>query len=92
MTDHTEVVARIVAAVNAYNRPAAEAACDDFIAAMQDDEEPCPAKPVRAVLGALRRKRYFGLMERVGDNAIRSGQNDFQIRRQYAQALIEGRI
>ncbi len=47
------------------------------------------AAHAKADLGALRKKRQFRLMQRYGAAAIDAGTTDFQVRRQYAQALIE---
>ena len=40
-------------------------------------------------LGALRRRRQFALMQHYAEAVLASGTDDFQVRRQYAQALIE---
>jgi V8-like Glu-specific endopeptidase len=46
--------------------------------------------PLRTALGALRNKRYFDLMDRLASAALAAGQRDAQVRRQYAQGLIDG--
>jgi S1-C subfamily serine protease len=43
----------------------------------------------KAVLDALRRDRYFALMQRVADALIRFGSDSPAVQRQYAQALID---
>jgi subtilisin family serine protease len=50
---------------------------------------PYPQNHARTDLKALRRKRQFLLMRRYAEAALKSGTQDFQVRRQYAQALIE---
>jgi subtilisin family serine protease len=50
---------------------------------------PYPASSAKTDLKALRRKRQFLLMRRYAAAAQQSGTRDFQVRRQYAQALIE---
>jgi V8-like Glu-specific endopeptidase len=91
MVDQSPIAARIIQAIDAYDRPLVEEGCDLLVASIQEDDQPCPAALARKVVSALRRKKYFDLMERVADEAIRSGQRDPQLRRQYAQALIERR-
>lgn len=54
-----------------------------------DTGEPIGDKVGRQTLGTLRRKRHFGLMERVAEALRAAGLDDEQVRRQYAQALID---
>jgi len=41
------------------------------------------------ILDDLRTSRRFDLMQRVADSFIQSGQQDFKVRRQYAQSLLD---
>lgn len=77
------------AAASEFDRARAAESCGGLIAAILDDPAPPPAGAIRRVVSALRNKRYFDLMARVADAAIQGGQNDPQLRRQYAQSLIE---
>jgi hypothetical protein len=51
--------------------------------------EAIDANTARKILSTLRRKSYFGLMESVAEALHFTGQDDAQVRRQYAQALID---
>jgi hypothetical protein len=50
---------------------------------------PYPERHARADLNTLRRNRQFVLMERYAEMVVSSGTEDLEVRRQYAQALIE---
>lgn len=72
---------------NDYNR--GDSLLSSFSDHIAHRPSPYPAGSARADLKALRRKRQFLLMRRYATAALRSGTEDFQVRRQYAQALIE---
>jgi subtilisin family serine protease len=50
---------------------------------------PYPTEHARKDLATLRKKRQFELMRRYAELVVNSGNHDSQVRRQYAQALIE---
>src|SRR5262245_66453740 len=50
-----------------------------------------PATTAACILGKLRRKRFFELIEQLAETFRFVGTDDPQIRRQYAQALIDQR-
>lgn len=79
---------RLRAAVDAYDGERAAALCQELIDRLNDGEalEPGVGK---TVLASLRRKCYFELMEKVADALREAGLDDNQVRRQYAQALID---
>ena len=89
MTDYSDLVERIVRAAAEFDKPAATKACDDLIDGIRKDKEPPAVTPLKRTLSALRNKRYFDLMEAVAVAAIGAGQRDPQVRRQYAQGLID---
>ena len=93
MADYSEFIERVTIATSAFDKSAAETACGELIERIRRDAAAAPAPQIRKVLSALRNKRYVDVMERVADAAILSGQTDPQIRRLYAQALIDqGRL
>lgn len=80
------------AAAAAFDRPAVSALCRELIGLVRRSDTPFPEGTARAVLRTLRARRYFDLMQRVGDELIQAGQRAPQVRRQYAQALLDGGI
>ena len=89
MTEYSDIADRVSAAAEAFDRRTAADACQDAINRIRDDATPPPTRAVCRILRALRNKRYFDLMSGVADAAIQSGQTDPEVRRQYAQSLIE---
>jgi len=63
--------------------------CDDLVGHIHASVDRYGAEDAKQILSALRRKRYFDLMSRVADAFLRSGRCDPQLRRQYAQALLD---
>jgi len=86
--DAKNSVTELQRVVDAFDRPAAEELCDALIASTRS-EGLCPEKDAKNVLGILRRKRYFDLLQRVAEALIESGQDAPVVQRQYAQALID---
>jgi subtilisin family serine protease len=70
-----------------YNR--GEALVSAFSGHIEKRPYPYAAKHATTDLRALRKKRQFLLMRRYASAALASGTTDFEVRRQYAQALIE---
>ena len=86
--DQTRFLDGLRAAVDDSNRERTEELCDELIGHLDQDED-LEAGIGRKVLAALRRKCYFDLMERVAEALRDAGADDAQVRRQYAQALID---
>jgi hypothetical protein len=63
--------------------------CRELIAELTPPSFTFPLRQARGFLQILRGQRFFELMEDVATAFIASGQNDFQIRRQLAQAQID---
>ncbi len=82
-------VKRLDAAVNAFDRQEAGQLCEQLVSHLCSRKTPYPFEQAKSILGTLRRKRYFELITRVADTLIQTGQNNANIRRQYAQALID---
>lgn len=70
----------------------ASALCDELIAHLgaRSKAEPYPTGEAKRILNMLRKKRRFGLMQNVAEALMDSVENTLQIRRQYAQSLIDG--
>jgi hypothetical protein len=81
---------RLNAAVDRFDRDEAVRLTGEIVAALHAGEA-IDAITARKILGALRRKSYFEPMERVAEALHFTSQDDAQIRRQYAQALIDQR-
>jgi endonuclease G len=62
---------------------------DTLVAHLGRHDEPYPADAARADLKVLRNERQFLLMGNYAAAVIKSGTADFEVRRQYGQALIE---
>lgn len=79
---------RLKLALDKLDRLEATKLCDELLDRLQQDEVP-PLARASEILGALRRKRFHDLVERLAD-AFRSAQmEEPKIRRLYAQALID---
>lgn len=79
----------VAEAVNSYDQDRAAELCNDLIEHLHHRHDTYPFDDAKTVIGLLRRKRYFGLMQRVADACIQNGQNRPRIRREYAQSLLD---
>ncbi|HYE95761.1 MAG TPA: serine protease [Rubricoccaceae bacterium] len=84
-----DVLPALRAAADALDRDRVAELCGAFIAEVVAAPEPPPVATARAVLSTLRRKRFFAPMGRVADALLQAGQDDPQVHRQYAQALLD---
>ncbi len=82
-------IKELIEATNTFDRKSVEALCTKLIIHLRSIDKLYPSKASQKILRILRRKRYFDLMRMVADVLIQSGQDEPNIRRQYAQALIE---
>lgn len=76
-------------ALNSFNWIEAETICAGIIGRIKSDPELIPESSARRLLQYLRRKRCFQLMTALAEALLQSGLQTPQIRRQYAQALID---
>jgi S1-C subfamily serine protease len=83
-----EFLERLKTTVERFDRDGASLLCDELIAQLHRGTVLGDGMG-RRILALLRRKTYFGQMERVAESLLFTGQDDAQIRRQYAQALID---
>lgn len=86
--DQKDFLERLKAAVDAFDRERTAELCKELTDRIDQGEE-LEQGVGRKVLAALRRKCYFDLMEQVADALREAGFDDNQVRRQYAQALID---
>ncbi len=82
-------VKELEAAVKIFDRKLADELCTQLIEHLRSRARPYPYDASKKTLSALRRKRYFDLISRVADVLIQTGQDRPNIRRQYAQALLD---
>jgi hypothetical protein len=87
-TNPKSFVKELEVAVSTFDLQRAEELCDKLAIYLRSRAKPYPFVESKTILGILRRKRYFDLIVKVGDLLIQTGQNQVNIRRQYAQALI----
>ena len=73
----------------AFERDAVDELCSQLITHLSQAVKPYPLKDAKEIMKQLRKKRMFALMQRVADALMQSGQDAYEIRRQYAQSLIE---
>ncbi len=82
-------VAALKDATESFDRTRVAELCSQLITQLQAAANPYPLDQAKALLGLLRRKRYFNEIIIIADALIQSGQTDAKIRRQYAQALLD---
>jgi hypothetical protein len=87
--DVSQIVSRLSEYLSSFDWDSAESLCMELIARLDNAEQSFPAPDAKEILARLRRKRRFRLMALVADALIRSGQSSPQVRRQYAQAMID---
>src|SRR5215216_109146 len=80
---------QLIAALNAFNWPRVEEICKQIALRIKSEPELIDEKFAKDLLFQLRRKRQFPLMAQLADVILHSGLNTLQVRRQYAQALID---
>ncbi|HET6253324.1 MAG TPA: serine protease [Puia sp.] len=79
----------LTAALNRFDKEAATGYCNHLIEALYDPNAQVPPDTLEYTLQALRNKRLFPLMQKLGDCFIQLDLQTYRIRRQYAQALID---
>jgi hypothetical protein len=87
----SDLVSDISKAVGVFDFRRADELADLLARAILASDKPLPSE-VPGVLSVLRKKGRFAAMTRVADALIQAGQATAGVRRQYAQALIEGRM
>jgi len=87
--DTSDFSKRFVETVQLLDKGVTAALCKELIDHLRRRPTPYPEKEAKRILQTLRNKRFFDLMQKVADAFIQSGQTSPQIRRQYAQALLD---
>lgn len=75
--------------LDTFNWPKADELCQEIIVRINKDGELFPELTARRLLQSLRKKRRFGWMTQLAEALLQSGLRTPQVRRQYAQALID---
>lgn len=89
----SDFVDRLASEVDEYDRAAVGTLCDELVDRLRTTDEPFTADRGHLVMRLLRRKRWFDLMERIGDALIRSGESSPTIKLSHAHSLLEqGRL
>lgn len=87
--DAAAIAAELQKALDEFKWPEVEALCARVEGRLKSEHDLMPESPARRMLQHLRRKRRFQLMASLADAMMQSGLRTPQIRRQYAQALID---
>ena len=84
-----QTIENLAEALDRYDWGRAQAICGELVGDIDTAATSYPEKPAKQILTMLRRKRRFALMELVADAMLRGGQTSAEVRRQYAQCLID---
>jgi S1-C subfamily serine protease len=84
-----DLMSNLTAKVDTYDRAAVVQICEQVSARVRSSDEPFPDEEAAFMLGRLRRKRWFDLMETLADVFIQTGQRSATVRRLHAQALLD---
>ena len=87
--DTPQLESRLKRALAAFDWPAAETVCTEIIDRIATDPDLLPEVSAKRLMQSLRGKRRFPLMTRLAEALLQSGLRTPQLRRQYAQALID---
>lgn len=88
-TDAGRITDELTQAVDSYDRAEADRICAQLLRGLREGALVVSESDGGRMLGALRRKRYFPLLEQVADGLIRAGGAPPLVWRHYAQALID---
>ena len=80
---------KLTSALEAFDKAATNAFCDDLIKRIYKTAEPYPENPAKKLLSTLRKRRFFAQMERLADAFIQTGAGSNTVRRLYVQALLD---
>jgi hypothetical protein len=88
-SDAAQYEANLNRALEEFNWSKAEQVCKEIIDRIRTEPDLIPEVSAKRLMYALRRKRRFGLMTQLAEALLQSGLRTQQVRRQYAQALID---
>jgi trypsin-like peptidase/tetratricopeptide repeat protein len=80
---------KLTAALEARDKAATYAFCNDLVTRIYKIAEPYPLNPAKKLLSTLRKRRFFEQMERLADTFIQTGAGSNTVRRLYVQALLD---
>ena len=87
--DAAQYESKLNRALDQFNWPKAEEICKEVISRLNREKDLIPDSTAKRLLQSLRRKRRFNLMTTLADAMMQSGLRTPEVRRQYAQALID---
>jgi hypothetical protein len=87
--DTAQLESKLKRALDVFDWPEAESICSEIIERSRTDPELFPETSAKRLMQSLRRKRRFALMALLAEALLQSGLRTPQIRRQYAQGLID---
>src|ERR1044072_8028687 len=87
--DAAQYEANLNRALDEFNWLKAEEICREIIDRIRTEADLIPEVSAKRLMYALRRKRQFDLMIQLAEALLQSGLRTQQVRRQYAQALID---
>jgi hypothetical protein len=87
--DWNEVTGELQAALDTFEWSEVSAICGRLAQRIDGAADLLPLDKARRLLSALRRKRRFAEMKQIAEALVQSGQDDAEVIRQYAQALID---
>ncbi len=87
--DTAQLESKLKRALDAFDWPEAEKICNEIIERVKTDPDLFPETSAKRLMHSLRRKRRFILIALLAEALLQSGLRTPQIRRQYAQALID---
>jgi hypothetical protein len=87
--DAPQLESKLTRVLNDFNWVEAEALCKEIMERIKTDPQLFPEPSARRLMNSLRRKSRFHLMTQLAESLLQSGLRTPQVRRQYAQALID---
>ena len=87
--DAAKIESKLKRALDAFDWPEAQRICSEIIERTRTDPELFPEISAKRLMQDLRRKRRFALIAQLAEALLQSGLRTPQIRRQYAQSLID---
>ncbi len=87
--DAPQLESRLKRSLDTFDWQSAEATCKEIIDRTRKAKDKIPEATAKRLMNALRRKRRFTLMTQLAEAILTSGVRTPQVRRQYAQALID---
>jgi V8-like Glu-specific endopeptidase len=85
----TKIIEEVKRAATLLDRERVAELCGRLVTQLHKSESALPEAEAKDVLSELRKRRFFGPMQRVADALLQTGQATPAVHRQYAQALID---